>query len=230
MTQTPDRPQPDEEFIIHDLETLKVLADSLRMQILDLLREKPLTVKQMAGDLDITATKLYYHINLMEKHGLIRVIDTRIVSGILEKRYQASARTYRLDQRLLSPAAPTGDESIEMMFATVFDDTKLDIKKSIRVGLVELAQPDADPNNPNPHGLVLTRMLSRLTPEQAAEFYRRLNDLAREFAAHRTEPDNADQQVYSLIVAAYPSTRVPLHPHHTEEISAIPGDTDASRE
>jgi DNA-binding transcriptional ArsR family regulator len=215
MTTTPA--YLEEEFIIRDLETLKVVADSLRMQILDLLREKPLTVKQLAADLDITPTKLYYHINLMEKHGLIRVVDTRLVSGILEKRYQAAARFYRFDHHLLMPTSNTGEAGLDMMLSTVMDDVKADIKKSIREDVIEIER-DENADRPNPRNLLISRIVSRLNHEQAVEFYERLDELVKEFAELRIKPENAREQVYTMLVALYPSTRAE---HHDDEENGV---------
>ncbi len=209
-TMTPTTAFLEEEFIIRDLDTLKVVADSLRMQILDLLREKPLTVKQLAGDLDITPTKLYYHINLMEKHGLIRVVDTRLVSGILEKRYQAAARFYRFDHHLLMPTANTGDVGLDMMLSTVMDDVKADIKKSVGEGVIDMER-DENVEKPEPRHLLISRIISRLNAEQAAEFYERMEELVKEFAELRIKPENAREQVFTMLVALYPSTRAEHH-------------------
>ena len=74
----------EEEFIIDNVDALKMIADPLRLQIMRSL-EKPRTVKDLAAQLDIPATKLYYHVNQLETHKIIRVVDTRIVSGIIEK-------------------------------------------------------------------------------------------------------------------------------------------------
>src|SRR5688572_24810596 len=92
---------PAESYLVTDLETLKVLADPLRLRIRELMG-KPTTVKQVAAKLDLPATKLYYHINLLEKHGLIVLVDTRVVSGIIEKHYQVSAQNVRVAKHLLS--------------------------------------------------------------------------------------------------------------------------------
>ena len=72
----------EEEYLVTDLETIKIISDPLRVQILEhigLTSEvgKLITVKEIAEALDIPPTKLYYHINLLEKHDLIRVAETR---------------------------------------------------------------------------------------------------------------------------------------------------------
>ena len=80
----------EEEIRISDLETLKVISDPLRVQILENIglasdAGKSTSVKQLSEDLDIPQSKLYYHIKLLEKHDLVYVADTRVISGIIEK-------------------------------------------------------------------------------------------------------------------------------------------------
>ena len=74
-----------------DIETLRVLADPLRLRMLEVFGQhgrEPLTVKEIARSLGEPLTKLYYHVNLLEQHGLIVVASSRLVSGILEKHYR----------------------------------------------------------------------------------------------------------------------------------------------
>src|ERR1043166_3085439 len=99
-----DKVRPEDFCMISDLETLKVVTDPLRLNIVNLLRGGPRTAKELATMLHLSQTKLYYHIGLLEQHGFIRVVGTRLVSGILEKQYQATAYKLSVDRRLFSPA------------------------------------------------------------------------------------------------------------------------------
>jgi DNA-binding transcriptional ArsR family regulator len=53
--------EPDELFLIQDVETLKVVADPLRLRLLVLLRDQPQPAKSLAKALDVPIKKLYYH-------------------------------------------------------------------------------------------------------------------------------------------------------------------------
>lgn len=103
---TPAEPRPDQAGpseasppagarAVTSVAELKALADPLRLAILDALtsgahREpRVLSVKELAAELGEPKTKLYRHIKLLEAAGLIRVAATRLVSGIVEQRYQA---------------------------------------------------------------------------------------------------------------------------------------------
>jgi DNA-binding transcriptional ArsR family regulator len=57
-SQATDRPRPDDEFVISNLETLKVISEPLRLQLLELLADEPRTVKQLGGELNMAATRL----------------------------------------------------------------------------------------------------------------------------------------------------------------------------
>lgn len=77
------------------VETLKALADPTRLAILTaLMRDarppRVMSVKELAAELGEPQTKLYRHVKQLEAAGLIRVAASRLVSGIIERRYQAS--------------------------------------------------------------------------------------------------------------------------------------------
>jgi DNA-binding transcriptional ArsR family regulator len=122
---------PAESMKITSLETLKVLADPFRIQIIELLAG-PQTVKTVAQQLGVTPTKLYYHINMLEQHGLIRVISTRVVSGILEKSYQNTAKSFEASPSLTAPNA-TLEDALGFM-TSVLDAGKLEIRRAYNSG------------------------------------------------------------------------------------------------
>jgi DNA-binding transcriptional ArsR family regulator len=115
-----------EEAVVPNLEILRVLADSRRHEILTALMREPLTVRALAEQLRLPRTRLYYHLELLERHGLVRVVHTRMVSGALERTYRAAARTFRVDRRALadSTAAAAIDEAQATILQAVADDLR----------------------------------------------------------------------------------------------------------
>jgi DNA-binding transcriptional ArsR family regulator len=198
QTSQPFEPEPLR--VIGDLETLRVIADPVRVQILEVSVMEPRTVKQIAATLGVPATKLYYPINTMEEHGLLRVVGTRLVSGILEKQYRASAMSFSFDHALLAPDSPSSGEVMSLALSTVLDTTRQDIE-SIRQasanGLIDFAA-DA----PAHRKLFVVKTLSRLSPSQIADFHARLGALVNEFT-NQYDPDPAVQG-YSLTVLLHP--------------------------
>lgn len=207
-------PQPDvqfkpaEDMVVEDLETLKVLADPLRLQILEQMA-RPQTVKKIASKLNIPPTKLYYHVNLLEKHDLIKLVDMRVKSGIIEKHYQVAAKSFRLKQGLLTPAEGLEQmsEGIHITLTGLFENTLQDILQSIRDGVIDTVD-----EGPEHRGLAVTQLRMAVTEEQAQDFYERFSTLLRDFQAETHGDDFDDltgKQVYKLLYVIWPSSRIP---------------------
>ncbi len=77
---------------------LRIIADPVRSFMLYSLAPEAKTVRRIAAEVGCPPTRMYYHIQQLEKHGLIFVEKTRVVSGIMEKSYRARARNWILDR------------------------------------------------------------------------------------------------------------------------------------
>jgi len=96
-------------LILTDLEAVKAIADPLRSQIIEVLSPEPLTVNQIAEKLGLAPSKLYYHVNMLEKHGFLKVVDTTVRGNIIEKHYWISAYDYDIEKDLLNFNVTTSD-------------------------------------------------------------------------------------------------------------------------
>ena len=203
----PESNEPLETFMIEDLETLRALSDPLRMQIYEILVAEPASVRQIADRLGMGASRLYYHINSMEKLGLLRVVETRMVSNMVEKLYRAVA--YRLDvaPNLLHFGSDEGTSTVLDMLATHLDATREDLVRSLHVRQQDLAQGAA----PRQRNVLVNRTIARIPDARAEEFSSRLVALIEEFTASdtpaaKTPPGEGETyQNYALTVAFYPS-------------------------
>ncbi len=193
--------EPQPMKIIRDLDTLRVLTDPLRMRILAALDERPRTVKEVARMLDMPPTRLYYHFNLLEKHDIIRVVETRVVSGIIEKRYWVTARNFNVDRTLFAPTAKTASEGWDLVLTGLVDRLREDVLTLIESGVAGRAVQDRDEKGPI---MRMSSSLARLTPAQAREFYARLQALMDEF---RGSKEGEEAEEYVLFLALYPLPR-----------------------
>jgi DNA-binding transcriptional ArsR family regulator len=207
MTDEPQMPKiwPDDIQIISSVETLKIVADPLRLRILATLRRAPATAKELARQLDTALKGLYYHLGLLEEHGLIRVRSTRVVSGIIEKQYEVAAYRISVDRALFNPE-PDEATGIEVFLSFVLDHARAEILKSIGAGLLAPHPPSADDGE---GGLNLGRLWMRLTRAQRAEFGRRLKALEMEYAGQQAADDDPDAQLYELLIGIYPVIEPP---------------------
>jgi DNA-binding transcriptional ArsR family regulator len=72
---------------------IRALAHPLRLRLMELFAETPRTTKQAAALLGQPQTRLYHHVAALERAGLLRVKETRLIRGITEKCYEATSRT-----------------------------------------------------------------------------------------------------------------------------------------
>ncbi len=209
--------QPEDVLVIDRPETLRLLAHPLRLRILELLRvggAKGRTVKELAAALEVPQTRLYHHVNLLEAQGLIRVVATRQVSGITEKRYGVTAYRLSVERALLAPSE-AGDDALEVLLSVVLDEVRSEIKRSVAAGLIDLTRSQEE--TIGPRTLLLGRRWLRLTSNQVVA----LNEAVREVFAQfpeadrdpSLEPDAArdeDAQLYESLIGFYPAVPPPL--------------------
>jgi putative molybdopterin biosynthesis protein len=86
---------------IDEFEHLKILADARRLAILRLLMAAPATLSQLGQTLGEHPARVRHHLKLLEKAGLVELVDTRVVRGFTEKYYRARARAFLLRQMVL---------------------------------------------------------------------------------------------------------------------------------
>ena len=67
---------------------LRALAHPLRLRVLELFAERPRTTMQVAELLGQPPTRLYHHVNALERAGLIRVRERRPNRGTVEKWFE----------------------------------------------------------------------------------------------------------------------------------------------
>lgn len=194
--------KPIEKFIIRDLEALKVVADPLRVQLLETLSLEPLTVKELADRLGLAASKLYYHIKLLEEHSLIQVVATRIVSGIIEKQYRATAEKLEVDEELLAFRTDSGKENITSLVTVALDAARQDMLRSLEARHLALEQGATE----NPRRMTFIRDVCAISEARAEEFHQRLQELLQAFKTAGDTTDAGEKtQRYAMMLALYPT-------------------------
>ena len=84
--------QPEPVFRVETDQQLHAVGSLARHRVLRVLRDGPATVTQIADRLGIAKGSSHYHVGVLAKAGLIRVVETRKVRGV-EERYYAMAAT-----------------------------------------------------------------------------------------------------------------------------------------
>jgi hypothetical protein len=182
---------------------LRVLADPVRSFIVYSVTAQAKTARMLAAELGCQTTKLYYHLRQLEKHGLVFVERTRLVSGITEKHYRAVARDLRLDAGAFGTGDRPDRRRTEALLGFVFDQTRVEISRGIEAGRLDFRR-----RAPDPAALMAYRNVLKLSPEQAGRLYARLHAFWMEYDEIAKQPD-PDGRFYAFAVALYPNDVAP---------------------
>jgi hypothetical protein len=211
MTPPPSEPfVPAARYQITKLETVRVLADPLRLRLIEAMAtqlDHAWSVKELAKALREPPTKLYYHVNMLEEHGLLIVTGSQLVSGILEKRYQLVAASIGVDRALLTAGDTGVGEALHGILTTIFSTAEEDITAAIRAGVASLhAGHEGERER-----IVLSKSVDLMTPERAELFRERLQALMAEFDTPPgdADPERKDRSPYGFVVAFYPMAQTP---------------------
>lgn len=183
-------------YHIRDLDTLHVISDPLRTQIYDLCAEQPRTVREIAGRLGVPPTRLYYHINLLEKRGLLVVDETRTVGNLIEKRYRSIASRLEIDTGLFTIETRQGKENFFTLVRSLLESTRDELLRTLEARSAT-QKPEAEREE---REIVLYHLATHIPKERAAEFSQRLKTLVGDFEG----TDQPGEQSYGLTVAYYP--------------------------
>ncbi|OOR21543.1 ArsR/SmtB family transcription factor [Bacillus cereus] len=88
------------EMILESSEQIHALSHPLRQRILSILSSRELTNKQISEALGETAPKVHFHVKELLNAGIIKLTKEEIHGSIVEKKYAASARSFRLSSSL----------------------------------------------------------------------------------------------------------------------------------
>ncbi|MFI8320592.1 ArsR/SmtB family transcription factor [Streptomyces sp. NPDC085529] len=142
---------PDALHVTTD-EQLRAVSNLTRHRIMAVLRFEPATITQIAERVGLAKGSSSYHVRLLERAGLVKVVRTRKVRGVTERYYAMAARSVVL------PDPGEGGPDVLMRHA-VADLEASPVGAERHVGMAHL----------------------RLTEAQFAELGARLQALAEEY-------------------------------------------------
>ncbi|WP_446217987.1 ArsR/SmtB family transcription factor [Micromonospora sp. IBHARD004] len=176
-TQIPDYDLPDTVEVSTPAQ-LRAIADPLRATILDLVLERAATVAELATAVDRPKSTVAHHVNVLLKAGMLRVVRTRRVRAIDERYYGRTGRTIHV-----GVVRRPGDTTTPVC-----------------VNGLSVAAAESVPAH-EADTLYTTVRHARIPKESAAQFWRRVEALIREF----TELPRSGDTVYGFVAGLYPT-------------------------
>jgi DNA-binding transcriptional ArsR family regulator len=187
MSFTPQIPDYDldDMVVVTAPAQLRALAEPLRATLLELLLERAATVTEMARAVRRPKSTVAYHVNLLVRAGLLRVVRTQKVRAIEERYYGRVARTIYIGV-LSSPE-----------------------DKQVVSAINGLAQAAAEAGPAHAADeLRCTLVHARIPIDEVRTFWAEVQQLARRFA----QIPRAGDQVYGFAAGLYPTDAPTLPP------------------
>jgi len=188
--------EPPDTLEFDTLDFLDELANPTRARIVRRLKE-PNTIAGVAEALDVPVTRLYHHVKRLEAAEVIRVVATRQVGSVTERRYQVVARSFMVGAKFLESH---NRSEVATALGSIFDMAKLGLQTEVETGALDFTREDTG---------VLSFGHVTLTPERSLELMNRLTALIEEFG---DDPDPAESHAdaeptrVALFIAAHPTT------------------------
>ena len=178
-----------------DRDQLRLLADPLRQEILGLLCRGELSTAQLTERLTRPPSNLYYHVNLLRKAGLIRVVRRRQVRGAVEVFHRAVAESFTAPPGLLRTGRNAVPSELAAVVETMAQGVVLKFAASVTGGLIGSGAGQAVP--------MITNLTVRTTPRRIEQLRSRLERCIRVF---QEEPDveSDDAVEYALLDMFFP--------------------------
>jgi len=86
--------------LLEDSGQVRAALSPLRRQLLDLLHH-PASASELGARLGLPRQKVNYHLGVLERAGLLRLVETRARRGFSERILQATAAEYVVDPQLM---------------------------------------------------------------------------------------------------------------------------------
>lgn len=186
--------EPDEMYVLEDLEQVRAVATPLRVQILDCLMTRARTVREVGQVLGINSTKLYYHVNELERAGLILLVDTEIQSGIQQKYYRSRANYYYVSSALLHGNGEQMDAYASFVAAQL-ENAARELRRSVVEGVIHFETEE----------FKISRREVRMTAEAAVQLRHRLEEID-EFVQSLNDPDGELEMAFAVAMFPRAST------------------------
>jgi DNA-binding transcriptional ArsR family regulator len=184
-----EMPSLPPRLVVESEQQIKAAFDPLRGRILQLLRERPATAKQLAAQLEVAPSLVVYHLQVLEGAGLACLVAQRRVRGIIAKYYARTAQVFIFDPN----REVTGQPPVQLLLLNQARDELLE------------ALPRLGPHDTLrawcPH--------VRLSRERMRVYEERLDALVQDFLNEPPDPNGQMHVLFALDFLAPPSLQRP---------------------
>jgi DNA-binding transcriptional ArsR family regulator len=184
-----------ETMMLKDLEQVKAFAHPLRAKLVEAFADKPRTAKQVAVIIGQSPTKLYHHVEALQRVGLIKLVKTQKKRGTLEKYYRTVAKRFSVDSSIFDMKKNKKEVLGEFraMLANMIENTMQEINESISEKLICPGKKESE--------VTVARKHISTTRDNMKRLQRKIHKLLDELAVTEKQKGEVD---YRLMIVLYP--------------------------
>ena len=186
----------DEVKYLTTIDEVKTFSDPFRYRILDTFykMKQPATVKEVAVAMDLVPANVHYHVKKMEKAGILKLIYTKEINGIIAKYYEPTAKNMQI--KCSSKEQTEGSNKLllaesQKMLSQLYEDSK-----NI---FIEQLSNDFDPNLKYSGAIIMDEVY--LTDSEAEEFLKHLQTFTEKYSDKKRSAEGIKK--YNVFTSFY---------------------------
>lgn len=187
-----------ENLVLDQVGQISALFKPIRLELLTMLAE-PRTCGQLAEVFNTSPQKIYYHIKVLERAGLVEKVYEQRVRGIMEGYYQAAAKSYWLAPDLVNQLG--GEQQVNEQKSLGY---LLGLADQVQSEVTPLLQSEGEVPS-----LGISARVNLKHGSERADFLEELQTAVQKIAEKYgtladEEVNDGGDQIFRLIFACYP--------------------------
>lgn len=164
----------EKEKVLTTLDQIRVYSDPYRIEILFTFQKfnRPATCKEIADSMGEVPAKVHYHIKKMEKAGVLNLVYTKNINGIIAKYYEPAAENFELK------GSVKGEDAIKSILGETYLNTISQIFDKAKSDFLKIVQKSAENHNKGKGVLQYSDLF--LTDDEAEELHNYIDKIIKE--------------------------------------------------
>lgn len=172
---------PKKVLVLTGDSQIKAYVHPTRIAILRMLAAKKRTVSSVAKELGVHPANITHHFKLLEKIGLVKLVEKRDIGKNIEKYYRSIARNFVVS---VDESGKSNKQALELSI----------LRNDLSTAISTVKRKDK-------HEVIAVIKIARIQPGDVKLLQKKIMKLIREFSRY----DSAKGSAYTLNISAYPN-------------------------
>ena len=173
--------KPKKVLVLSTDSQIKAYVHPTRIAILRMLADRKRTVSSVAKELGVHPANITHHFKLLEKVGLIKLVEKRDIGKNIEKYYRSIAHNFVVT---VGKSTKSNKQALELAI----------LRNSLSTAISTVKRNDK-------HEVIAVIKIARILPRDMKLLQKKIMKLIREFSRY----DSTSGRVYTLNISAYPT-------------------------